>query len=577
MNFARTAKRRPCTGNRVMPLKLTITSFQRLSPGQETTKILDRGSLSIGRAAQTDWILQDPERILSGNHCTIHHQEGDYYLTDNSTNGTFLNDSEERIPRNHTVKLHDGDRFVLGEYEIAATLLPGAAELAEIEPEGPATDVVPYPGSSSPLDLIGADAATDRDPAHSGKPSFTDLFNEDSLGLKPPVSAPAQGRVITEPSADLLAPDRAFFEPPALIPETPPVPPTPTPAPLPSLLDQPAEAVAPELVVPVPSRPPPESPEQQSPASPAELAAASEPPANLVEPVAEPIIPEDWWMAPPAQPSAARSAAEPLLETPSQRQSPSSMPEKVSPFTSQPSAPRFGEPAKPATTATLEPPLQKPLSSAPPAPPAPTAAAPSGPDAGSLIQAFLEGAGLPHARLNEDQLPEIMTNLGAIFRENVRGLMEILLARGDIKGEFRLDRTAIGPVENNPLKTPPGQPPLRPEEVMILLLIGQKDAYMSPVQAVREGFNDIKAHQLAVMAGIQAALTRLLERFDPGNLENRLQPNILDSILPGSRKAKYWDLFTSEYQAIAREAEDDFNELFGDEFARAYEERLRGH
>ena len=193
-----------------------------------------------------------------------------------------------------------------------------------------------------------------------------------------------------------------------------------------------------------------------------------------------------------------------------------------------------------------------------------------------MIQAFLRGAGLPNAHLNDQQWPEVLATIGAIFRETVQGLMEILLARGDIKGEFRLDRTAIGPVDNNPLKTPPGQPPLRPEEVMILLLTSQKNAYMSPTQAVHEGFNDIKAHQLAVMAGIQAALTRLLERFDPSNLESRLQPNVLDSILPGSRKAKYWDLFTNEYQAIAREAEDDFNELFGDEFARAYEERLRG-
>lgn len=167
-----------------------------------------------------------------------------------------------------------------------------------------------------------------------------------------------------------------------------------------------------------------------------------------------------------------------------------------------------------------------------------------------------------------------MRTLGEIFRETVQGLVEVLLARGDVKGEFRLHRTTIGPVENNPLKTSPGQPPLSSEQVMTLLLVRQKDAYMSPVQAVREGFNDIKAHQLAVMAGIQAALTRLLERFDPGNLETRLEQSVLDNIWPGNRKAKYWDLFTTEYQTIAREAEDDFNELFGDEFARAYEERL---
>lgn len=168
-----------------------------------------------------------------------------------------------------------------------------------------------------------------------------------------------------------------------------------------------------------------------------------------------------------------------------------------------------------------------------------------------------------------------MSNLGGILRETVQGLMEVLLARSDVKGEFRLDRTAIGPVENNPLKTPPGRPPLSPAEVMALLLIRQKDAYMSPVQAVCESFNDIKAHQLAVVAGIQAALNRLLERFDPANLETRLQQSVLDNLWPANRKAKYWDLFTAEYQAIAQEAEDDFKALFGDEFARAYEHRLR--
>ena len=191
------------------------------------------------------------------------------------------------------------------------------------------------------------------------------------------------------------------------------------------------------------------------------------------------------------------------------------------------------------------------------------------------MRTFLDSAGLPRARPNAEQWPEIMANLGAIFRETVQGLTDILLARSDVKGEFRLDRTAMGPMENNPLKTPPGQPPLSPEEIMILLLIRQRDAYMSPVQAVREGFKDIKDHQVAVWVGVQAALSRLIERFDPHNLENRLQQTMFDSILPASRKAKYWDLFTTEYQSIAREAEDDFNKLFGDQFARAYQDQVR--
>lgn len=92
----------------------------------ETTKILDRGSISIGRAAQNDWVLQDPERILSSKHCAVHHQDGGYFLTDTSTNGVYLNDSDQRLMPEPESPSKDGDRFVLGEYEIAATLLPAA-------------------------------------------------------------------------------------------------------------------------------------------------------------------------------------------------------------------------------------------------------------------------------------------------------------------------------------------------------------------------------------------------------------------------------------------------------------------
>ena len=49
---------------------------------------------------------------------------------------------------------------------------------------------------------------------------------------------------------------------------------------------------------------------------------------------------------------------------------------------------------------------------------------------------------------------------------------------------------------------------------------------------------------------------------------------VLDNILPGSRKARLWDLFEQMYDEISREAEDDFHALFGREFLRAYEEQV---
>ena len=101
-------------------------------------------------------------------------------------------------------------------------------------------------------------------------------------------------------------------------------------------------------------------------------------------------------------------------------------------------------------------------------------------------------------------------------------------------------------------------------------------AYLPPVAAVRGGFDDLKAHQMAVMAGMQVALAALLRRFDPDTLEKRLKSqSVLDSILPAARKAKYWELYEELYKEIAREAEDDFQGLFGREFASAYERQVK--
>ncbi|MBE2294190.1 MAG: type VI secretion system-associated FHA domain protein TagH, partial [Phycisphaerales bacterium] len=387
------------------------------------------------------------------------------------------------------------------------------------------------------------------------KPSFRDLLTEDHDSFEPRPSSEKSGKatVATEPPSDLMEPDRAFFEPPSLVSETPPPQPEvpaiaiPTPEPI-SIPPEPEQVAATE--------PPATRADLEAPTPPI-LDFPAPPPETSSTDDAKALIPEDWWSIP--APATAQSASPPLNPLP--------LLEPLRPA-SKPSVLPLLEPLRPASESL-------PLAHSEPNPA--MVAQSDRPNSDALIQALLQGARLPHLQLSEAQWLEVMANIGAIFRETVQGLMEILLARGDVKGEFRLHRTTIGPIENNPLKTSPGQPPLSPEQVMALLLIRQKDAYMSPVEAVCESFSDIKAHQLAVMAGIQAALSRLLERFDPSNLETRLEQSVFDNIWPANRKAKYWDLFTTEYQTIAREAEDDFNELFGDEFARAYEERLRDH
>jgi type VI secretion system FHA domain protein len=98
---------------------------------------------------------------------------------------------------------------------------------------------------------------------------------------------------------------------------------------------------------------------------------------------------------------------------------------------------------------------------------------------------------------------------------------------------------------------------------------------MAPVPAVRDAFDDLRAHQLGVMAGMKAALEGVLERFDPAVLEGKLtRKSAIASLIPATRKARLWELYQELYGQISAEAQDDFDELFGRAFLRAYEAQL---
>lgn len=199
--------------------------------------------------------------------------------------------------------------------------------------------------------------------------------------------------------------------------------------------------------------------------------------------------------------------------------------------------------------------------------------APAGAGAtGDPVHAFLAACGLEESGISDEVAERVFHRAGVMMREMVAGLIEVLKVRANIRDEFRVtERTMIRPTENNPLKFS-----IDADDALQALLVQPRQGYLQPDRATREAFKDLKAHQLAVMTGMQVALTALLTRFNPEALERRLeQQSVWESILPSARKAKYWELFRELYSEIAREAEDDFHGLFGKEFTKAYEEQLR--
>jgi FHA domain-containing protein len=207
-----------------------------------------------------------------------------------------------------------------------------------------------------------------------------------------------------------------------------------------------------------------------------------------------------------------------------------------------------------------------------PAPPARRAATPPPERIATddeLLAAFLRGLASTH-QPPEMLTPGLMERIGSMLRSATEGTLQLLLTRQEFKREVRAEVTMIAAQANNPLKFSPTV------EVALAHLLGPGvRGFMPPEAAMRDAFNDLRAHQFGVMVGMRAALAHVIGRFEPAELEKKISAkSALDALFSANRKAKLWDQFVSLYGGIASEAEDDFHSLFGKAFLEAYEEQM---
>lgn len=200
--------------------------------------------------------------------------------------------------------------------------------------------------------------------------------------------------------------------------------------------------------------------------------------------------------------------------------------------------------------------------------PVPPPAQPGSPAASSSsLTGLLSGAGIDARVLT----PEVEATLGRILRVVIEGLMEVLRARTEIKNEFRLQQTTFKPMENNPLKFS-----VNVEDALHNLLVKQNPAYLPAADAFQDAFEDVRLHQVAMLAGVRAAFDAMLQEFDPERLEQKFEQGSRRSGLLGmGGRGKNWDLYVQRYAELTRDADDAFRKLFGEEFGRSYEEQLQ--
>ncbi len=108
-----------------MPLQLQIVSDHEDILEEDCTRVFGEDGGTIGRSLESDWILPDPQRYLSGKHATIDYQSGTYYLADVSTNGVYINDEEEPLGKGNPRRLFSGDRIRMGDFSFVVGLDEG--------------------------------------------------------------------------------------------------------------------------------------------------------------------------------------------------------------------------------------------------------------------------------------------------------------------------------------------------------------------------------------------------------------------------------------------------------------------
>ena len=74
-----------------------------LTPGLPTHE-LSESAVTIGRLKDCDIEIND--KRLSGKHCRLEKRENEVFLTDLSTNGTYVKDA--KVGKNNEVQIEDG-------------------------------------------------------------------------------------------------------------------------------------------------------------------------------------------------------------------------------------------------------------------------------------------------------------------------------------------------------------------------------------------------------------------------------------------------------------------------------------
>jgi type VI secretion system FHA domain protein len=471
----------------------------------------------IGRADDCDWVLPSPDKYVSRHHATVFFKYGQFYVKAEGDNGVAINSPGTLLAFDVPSPLKQGDKIFIDEYEILASVQADPVRAPLIVGDPFESDSIP--DSQDPL-------SDSRDQENLDPLNRLPSAPVRNLPREQRYPGPPAGSVLNDPFAP---PPRKSA--PAAVPPISSVSTGGQAIPTdPDAWNKTTYGITGFPASQPVAAPPPKPLSPEPPPHVEALQPAPKPPDRARRPVAPPVAPS---IAPRAAPMPAPSAP------------PERAAERPAP------APRTSEVRRaPASQAT-----------APPA--APTAPAPT-PNLRFDVDSMLRAAGVDPQNVSA----ETAATLGQILFIVVQGTIDALRARDEVKSQFRLAVTRVRDRDNNPLSFS-----VDAADAINSLLSRRSAGYLPPLEAFQRAFDDIRAHQIAMLAGMRAGFENLLARFDPEQLQEEFDKRAKRSGVLGVVKPKYWDLYSDYYAALRGDRDDAFRRLFGEEFALAYEKQ----
>lgn len=497
----------------MMRLTLDVRSYCDQAPADSQSRSFDAFPVIIGRSSSCDYSLSDESRYISSNHAVVVLDNGQLLIQDTSANGVYVNGSSEPVGRGRSLALNGGDSLAIGDYTINVVIDQRAAS----------TDIAAI---DDPFADFGAGSS-----AAPSSPAAYDPFRGDEPDWTPPSQSSDpfgdDWDMNDQPTGAASTPDRA------------------------SSGQEEWADWSDDITPPAPDR--------HNPSSAISSPAADDDfdwlPGTSSETVSiPPSLPSSGRPRAPLHPgsnsaSSPRKPDYPAAQRPSQRSD-----------QRDPRAQAHQHPTPPGAR-------QRQSSQQPARPRNRTASR----QLDQPVETLLRAATLREADFARYSEAQVLEQTGKVLALTVDAMMVLLQSRAEIKNAIKSDVTTLSRSDNNPLKFS-----FSAADALTKLLSDDVDGYMSADSAIQEAVDDLKLHQLAMLDGMKAAVRSMLLQFDPSKLAKNLEKSGgLSANIPITREAKLWELFCEQYDAIREEAVSDFGELFGAEFRKAYEKRIK--